>query len=256
MRIERLDIHQLRNLSDISLSPLKKVNVFSGQNGSGKTSLLEAVYLLALGRSFRTPRFANAVQHGSTQTTVYAALRSSDNNKGHSIGVQRGTDGPPLLRLDGKKARSLAELVALVPVQLINAASFQLLEGPPSQRRQFIDWGVFHVEHRFHVAWRRAKKSLKQRNSLLRRGKIDLDSLAVWDRELVSAATDVDLFRQQYIEESSTVFYPLLRSMNTSLGDVQLVYRRGWNRDTPLEDRLQAHRETDLRQGFTSVGPH
>src|SRR5690554_7238824 len=112
--------------------------------------------------------------------------------------------------MDGQKVRSLAELAAALPLQMINPDSFRLLEGAPKQRRQYLDWGVFHVEHQFLPAWQRLQKSLKQRNSLLRRGRIQRSMLQPWEIELVAAGGRLMVFGQAYLHKSKPCFEVIL----------------------------------------------
>ncbi len=100
------------------------------------------------------------------------------------------------IRIDGQNARSTAQLAEILPLQVINPDSFRLLEGAPKVRRQFLDWGVFHVEPRFLPAWQRLQKALRQRNSWLRHGTLDAASQAAWDRELCLASDELDGYRR------------------------------------------------------------
>ena len=98
--------------------------------------------------------------------------------------MQRGRDGQAEIRVAGESVRTVAELAEHLPLQVINSSSFDLLTGSPHTRRQYLDWGVFHVEHRFFAHWQRFQRCIKQRNKLLRHGKIPAQEIAVWSREL------------------------------------------------------------------------
>lgn len=113
--------------------------------------------------------------------------------------MAREREGEFQIRIDGQNARSAAQLAETLPIQLINP-SFRLLEGSPKVRRQFLDWGVFHVEPRFLQAWQRLQKALRQRNSWLRHGKLDAVAQAAWDRELCAASDELDGYRRSYIQ--------------------------------------------------------
>ena len=173
---------------------MSDINVFTGLNGAGKTSVLEAVYMLGLAKSFRGAQLQPVIHYLSDTCTVFGELELLDDNvaKRIAIGVKRLKKGGHKIRVAGKDEKSPMRLAELLPLQLINAASYLLLEGGPKQRRQFIDWGAFHVEHEFYGAWRRMQRSLKQRNGALRSGPAHNTHLTAWDNEFIEAALVVD----------------------------------------------------------------
>ncbi len=138
--LARLAISNLRNIDEASLEPGTGFNLIYGNNGSGKTSILEALHLLAMGRSFRSHLQKPLIQHQKPYATVFG--QTTD---GLTLGVQRPQRGQQTIKIGGKPADGLAQLSRALPLQLINADTFQLLEGSPSERRQFLDWGVFHL---------------------------------------------------------------------------------------------------------------
>lgn len=253
MPLTRLSVTAVRNLDTVTLHPSPRINILTGPNGSGKTSLLEAIHLLGLARSFRSTRLQPVIQHDKSACTVFAEVESRGRPL-RSLGVSRSRDGDYLIRIDGQTIRSAAELAEIVPLQLINPDSFRLLEGAPKQRRQFMDWGVFHVEHQFLGMWHRLQKSLKQRNSLLRRGRIPRSALDPWDVELIASAERIDSFRQVYLAQLKPTFEKALKRL-VDLQGLTLSYYRGWDRERSLESVLEAQFERDSQLGHTQAGP-
>ncbi|SDT12904.1 DNA replication and repair protein RecF [Halopseudomonas xinjiangensis] len=253
MALTRIDVTGVRNLQPVTLHPSPRINIISGANGSGKTSLLEAIHILGLARSFRSTRLQPVIQYEKQSCTVYGELQSGSSAK-HSLGVTRDREADYQIRIDGRTANAASELATILPLQLINPDSFRLLEGAPKQRRQFLDWGVFHVEHQFLATWQRLQKALKQRNSLLRRGRIDRSVLAVWDSELVAAGERIDAFRQHYISRLKPVFEATLGSL-LDLEGLSLSYNRGWDKDRTLQAVLESQLDRDVQIGHTQAGP-
>jgi DNA replication and repair protein RecF len=136
---------------------------------------------------------------------------------------------------------------------VIDPSVHRLIESGPSERRRFLDWGVFHVEHTFLTAWRRYRRVLGQRNAALKSGQSG-STLGVWDRAFVEAAGTVDAARKAYVERLAAV----VKHVGAELleGDLDIEYAPGWRRGTSLEEALDAGRERDQRLGFTQVGPH
>lgn len=253
MSLTRLDIQQFRNLERVALRPSSGVNLIYGANGSGKTSVLEAIHALAVGRSFRTHRHRPLIQWEKDAYTLYAEVDQA----GASIplGLQRRRNGEVTLKANGRAVGSLAELATLLPVQVIDAHSFALLEGSPRGRRQFMDWLVFHVEPSFFAAWKGAQRCLRQRNSLLRRDRMDGSELAIWDRELVRLSEEIDDCRRRCIEKFQPAFMGLLEEF-VAIPGVSLSYQRGWDRQKPYEQVLTDNFERDRLQGHTQSGSH
>ena len=153
--VNQLQITNFRNLAEVSISPCKSLNLVYGANGSGKTSFLEALHVLATGKSFRSSLVDPLIREGEKSATVFTT--TTDQNK---IGLTRSRGQKHQLRLNEENQRNWDQVARLLPIQVLDATSFELLEGGPKTRRRFMDWGVFHVEPSFLEHWRRASKSI------------------------------------------------------------------------------------------------
>ena len=253
MPLRRLDIRNVRNLSNIRIEPSPQVNLISGVNGSGKTSILEAIHLLSVGRSFRSHKHKTYIQNETQECVVFAQVENTQNNV-LSIGLKRLRDGELDARIQGSKIQSLVELTEVFPVQLINPDAFRLLEGSPKIRRQFIDWGAFHDSPDFINAWRGWHKALKQRNTLLRRGKISADLLAAFDQELIRLGSIVNQCRHDYLARLLPVFKSVLANLNNGL-DVTLQLYQGWDSQKSFAEAVIASQARDIESGYSHTGP-
>lgn len=253
--IQKLAIQGVRNLISVSIEPSPSINVIYGLNGSGKTSVLEAIHLLGLARSFRSNKIKPVVNDQEEQCTVFGRLQQANGNS-LPLGVSRDIqDDAFRIRLAGENLRSTSELARLLPLLVINPDTFRLLEGSPKARRHFMDWGVFHVKHQnFFPIWQRAQKALKQRNTLLRHGRIKSSELSVWDQEFVKAAHIVDELRCEYIQHLTPVFHKVLSQL-TDLPEISISYTRGWDKDRALLEVLQSGLQRDIQTGYTHAGP-
>ena len=255
MHISRIDVHEVRNLRNATLDCHSLANIIYGQNGSGKTSLLEAIHLLGRGRSFRHRDLRLVVNHSAENLVVSASVESGKASRSHKLGVMRSRTGQFTARLDGSSLQTATQLAALIPIQLIDAHSFNLLEGGPLLRRQFVDWGVFHVEHAYTKLWRRFQKTLKQRNQLLRHGRIDEDLLRVWTAELVPLSEQVSSYRKRYIIDLASYVQTVAGAFD-GLGELEIEFYRGWKDDASLAEIMEAQRQRDVSLGTTSQGAH
>jgi DNA replication and repair protein RecF len=256
LSLSRLHIRNVRNLLDVKLDDLTKINVFYGANGSGKTSVLEAIHLLGMARSFRGSNIRSVITHELPECTVHGVATTPRNGNKQALGVQRVRSGGSQIRVAGKQVRSVSELVEHLPLQVINSDGFDLLTGSPSVRRQFMNWGVFHVEHRFFGEWQRFQKCIKQRNIVLRRGKINDSELLAWSRDMASSGEKINAYRQIYIAQLVPLFRTIMASLMPYLAaGLELRYRQGWDKTLSFDAALMNSLQVDQEQGYTHVGP-
>ena len=258
MLLRRLDITGVRNISHASLSPLAQINILHGQNGAGKTSVLESVALLSSGKSFRSHKLDPLIQQGADRCIAFGEVYL-DKRGFQPVGVERGRRNSPhqsaMIKVGGERVNSASVLAENLPLQVVYSDTFKLLEGSPSVRRQFLDWGVFHVEHSYYPLWKSARRCLKQRNSLLRHGKIDTQQLSIWSAELADLGEKIDQLRQDYIRRLVPVFEDTMAKL-IDIDGIRMSYYRGWDKQRSLQETFESHKERDIHQGFTGFGPH
>ena len=255
MPLKRLLLDDFRNLHKVELHPALELNFVEGENGSGKTSILEAISTIAVGRSFRTRKYRNIIHYEKNQFALFAEVLQQQSH--FSLGVSRHRSGKSQFKLNGAAISSAGDLAEVLPFQVINSHSFQLLEGGPSERRRFLDWMVFHVKHSYRQLWSDYMRCLKQRNSLLRSDKIDGFGWTIWDSTLSDIAEKIDQLRTEVV----AAYLPLLNEYLSRCdfvkeGQLSVDYERGWPKDTMLNDVLYDLREKERKQGFTGAGPH
>ena len=251
MYLTQLDIRQVRNLHEIKIKPSKRCNYLYGANASGKTSVLEAIYLLSVARSFRTTHIKHVISHDLASLQVFARL-NNNKDENTAVGLERSIK-KTRIRINGSDVKQVSELSSLLPVQIINPDVHKLLELGPKYRRQFIDWGVFHVEHTFLMAWQQYYRVLKQRNAALRR-KQDKKAITLWDNQLIQFAKTITLSRENYLAGFLPIFNKYVENL---MGlSVEINYQRGWNSDLSFTETLEKSLEKDTFKGFTSLGPH
>lgn len=255
MYVTRLEIRQLRRFTQVNLAPGAGINLITGDNGAGKTSVLEALHLMAHGRSFRGRVRDGLIRSGEVALEVFVEWHEGLHTGTRKAGL-RHTGQDWVGRLDGAAVSHLGELCAALAVVSYEPGSHALITGSGDVRRRYLDWGLFHVEPNFLNLWRRYVRALKQRNALLKRrgGESQLDA---WDRELSDAGAPLNRERERYLEALQPYFAALTAEWAPALGATLLEYLPGWRRDElSLGDALLLARGRDLTTGFTSVGPH
>lgn len=250
MSLQKLDIYSLRNIQKASIEPSSGINLITGENGSGKSSLLEAIFILGRARSFRATHIKQVIQFEKLELIVSGQYKHKNGHIFH-LGIQ----------LNGKKREirinqensCKAELAYSLPVLLIHPKSYKLLDAGPQVRREFLDWGVFNDEDDFLLHWRKYKKTLQQRNSLLKTRQAN--QINVWNTELVQYGTIVSRYRKDYLVKLESIFYEISQFF-LEFETIELKYLSGWDESVSFNQVLANDLDKDLRYGFTHSGPH
>lgn len=250
MALIKLDVFFVRNIHSASLTPAPSINLITGANASGKSSLLEAIFILGRARSFRTSHIKQAIAFEQAELIVSAQNRMPSGSVS-SIGIKIDSKQTEI-RLD-QENRQKADLAYALPVQLIHPKSYRLLDSGPQIRREFLDWGIFNQNRNFLPNWRKYNKALQQRNALLKTRQTK--QISAWDKELLEYGLLVNEYRQQYLHELQPVFLEMAAHF-LQTEEIELRYIPGWDEKQNLELVLKTDLEKDLRYGFTHSGPH
>lgn len=263
MQLSQIKIIRLRNIVEAHIGLRAGFNLFCGANGEGKTSILEAIYLLTSGKSFRTARQDEAIQFSET-SYVLSGVVQSRMQPGNSMrmGVERTKGGRQKIRVNEEAVDNMAELAKILPVQLLNVESYRLLEESSLFRRQFMDWGVFHVEHTFSGLWQRYNRALQQRNVALKAIKgiqkapvSAISQVQVWEQTLCEMGHRIDELRARYLQTWIPMFSKVLQEI-LGTKEVEIHYHSGWKKGETLETSLKDAFGKDKALGYTTVGPH
>jgi len=258
MQLNSLSIAHLRNLHLVDLDLNPHFNIFSGDNGTGKTSLLEAVHVLTTGRSFRAHQARQIITLGEKLCRVSGIVSSREGKTPRELirlGVERHQGGSIKIRMAEEDCHSIAALAKTLPIQLINSNSYAILEAAPQFRRQFLDWVMFHVEHSFYATWQRFKRALLQRNAVLRHSKSSPMDISIWDAEFIEAGEAIHLQRQAVLKELIPVFSEIISGLLNLEAEISLEYYPGWTTPLTLSEALDRSLERDRLWKYTTVGP-
>ncbi|TGN39470.1 DNA replication/repair protein RecF [Marinobacter confluentis] len=272
MALVKLQTEHFRNLQGAPVSFSPSINLLFGENGSGKTSILEAIGYLGLGRSFRVSRHQAVVSHGEQKLTVFGGLdrgheqsrpwsgadpESSDKVR-HRLGISRNiTEKETRLKVDGEPVRNMSALARFLPVSVIDPGVFDIVAGGPGKRRQFLDWSVFHVEPSFASLWQQCQRVTSQRNQILRNGRLDESLMKVWDAQYVELSAGITRARTQAFQLFSDAFFRLVGEITAPwVEGLKLDFYPGWDQSQSLLEVLKGHREQELKMGHTLYGPN
>lgn len=251
MHIKQIQINNLRILKSLTLDLAPRFNLFYGDNASGKTSFLEAIYLLGMGRSFRSHRFLHILRHDETSLSVFAKLLQKQQEI--SLGIARSDQGELKIKANGEEVKSIAEIAKWLPIQLLEPRSHELLTDSSKLRRKYIDWGVFHVEHEFMPLWQRCQRLLKQRNAILKLGQGQ--AVSHWDHELADVSLKIDKMRSDYLQQLIPKIQEMLGIL-LAKPEIELQYWSGWPKDSDFAAVLNRNLRRDQQLRYTQYGPH
>ncbi|MFM7397073.1 MAG: DNA replication/repair protein RecF [Gammaproteobacteria bacterium] len=253
MSLAELTLEDLRCIEKAELAFGPGTNLVFGANGAGKTTVLEAVFLLGRGRSFRTRLNERLIQHGKPLGRAVGVVQAQPGPRRLGIEIRRGSDAKTgtVGRLDGADLRSFADLAAAFPVQAMDPDAHKLIEEGSARRRRWLDWAVFHVEQGFATSWGRYQKALQQRNAALRAGRSEFTA---WDPELAREGEALTAARER-VAVALAPYWEETAAELTGL-QVSLDFQPGWDRSSSLGDVLAASAGRDRERRSTSLGAH
>jgi len=251
MRLDSLTIRQVRNLSDVKINPNPEVNIIYGENASGKTALLESIYLLSKARSFRTAHIKEVIQHQQEELTVSGLINTRE-NKTVSTGLRKSSKETEI-RYDGERVKAVSEQAKNVVVQTANPDNTKLMTGSPKDRRKWIDWALFHVEHDYLEIWHSYHHALRNRNALLRRAAKE-EEYYVWENMMANTAKDLKGRWQKYLS-CLQQYYQETADQHICAG-VTFTAKKDKHKNVDFLKHLQLARGSDIKAGFTQHGPH
>lgn len=252
MALTRLLIKDFRNIEQADLALAPGFNFLVGANGSGKTSVLEAIYTLGHGRAFRSLQAGRVIRHDEAAFVLHGRLEGKEREI--SVGLTKNRAGDSKVRIDGSDGHKVAELAQLLPMQLITPEGFTLLNGGPKYRRAYVDWGCFHNTPGFFNAWSNLRRLLKQRNAALRQVS-RYSQIRPWDQELVPLAEQISQWRAEY---STAISAEITATCSQFLPefDLRFSFQRGWDKESDYGELLERNFERDRALTYTASGPH
>jgi DNA replication and repair protein RecF len=254
LAIERVVVRDVRNLERVDLAPSPQLNVVFGANGQGKTNLLEAIYLGATTRSFRTSQLRECVRDGATEASVKLEVRDGDTLRGQSLGFRAGLR---VARVDDTKAESLADYAAQTPVVVFCPADVGLSMGPSKERRKLLDRMVLYTMPARMGALERYTKALRARQHLVETRGPQAPGMEEWEALVVRFGLEVMAARREAAG-------PLALATERAFSEIGAPGLRATVRYAPsapetepeYAEALRGRRERDARRKASSLGPH
>ena len=250
MSVLKLITQNFRNLIGGQVTFHPDNNFIIGANGSGKSSLLEAIFFLGHGKSFRTTKVNTIVHHQENKFVV--SIKDLEHRQ---LGLSKDViTGQYDIKINSERHSRLSDLAKNIAVQIVTPETFKLFFGGPKERRRFIDLGLFHVKHEFSQQWRDFSRVLKQRNACLKAPN-NRSMLEYWTNIFCQQSEVVADSRGQYVSELKIELAKWTDLLLPNLSDqIRVQYLRGWSLNKTLPDVLLENKEREIQYGFSLYG--
>ena len=250
MSVLKLITQNFRNLKGDQVTFHPDNNFIIGANGSGKSSLLEAIFFLGHGKSFRTSKVNSIVHHQENMFVV-----SIKDLEQRQLGLSKDViTGQSDIKINSERHSRLSDLAKNIAVQIVTPETFKLFFGGPKERRRFVDLGLFHVKHEFPLQWRDFSKVLKHRNACIKTVSSH-SMLGYWTNIFCQHSEAVANSRDQYVNELKVELLKWTQLLLPSISDqIKVQYLRGWSQNKTLSAVLLENKEREIQHGFSLYG--
>lgn len=256
MFVSKLCLKDYRNISSVNLELIDGVNIFYGNNGNGKTNLLESVYMCSTGRSHRTHNDKELIGFGCE--SAHIQLYVDKNTLTDRIDVHLKKDEKKGIAVNNLPIRKLGELFGVLNVVIFTPEDLQLIKAGPSERRRFMDIELCQMSRVYYYDLQQYYKILKQRNNLLKTLQKDSrlkDTVFVWDEQLIQFGSKIIKAREEFIKDINTIAKKIHADITGELEFLNIDYKKSVNVQD-FKFKLEKNIEKDIFQGSTSYGPH
>lgn len=286
MKINSIILENFRNYRNLELDFDESRNIIVGENAQGKTNLIEAIYLTAFARSFRTSNTADLISFGETQGRVSTFITSEDIDK--NINIVLRSDGKKMIKKDGKVIRKTTELLNNVVVIIFSPDDLRIIKDSPERRRSFINRELSQMRPAYYDAFKRYNDALKEKNALLKgyfnvkkktfsradnlslnepnpydnSRRFNEEMMDIYDRQLADAGYEIIRFRKEFVEMLSGEAGEIMHKISGGREELRIEYKTACDFVTGPEGReilfsqIYHNRDRDIYNGYASLGPH
>ena len=251
MALHSLNIRNFRIIEQVELYLAQNVTLFYGENGAGKTSILEGIDFLSRGRTFRSRNLDPILRNKSNQVTVSGKV--VEGGRITTLGIQKSAK-ELTLHCDQQKINSISTHASYLPVVSMHPDSHMLIQGGARFRRNYLDWSAFHVKPEFLKEWRKFNKCLRQRNQILRNGAGKINELLAWTQEFSNISETINRTRSDIFSDFNTIFDDFSAKLLPEC-KLEMSYEKGWPNSYSLTEALNAAHIKERKTGTTRWGP-
>lgn len=252
MPLTWLEIQNVRMYGHARFSPDPHLNLIVGANASGKTTLLEAIHLLSVGRSFRSGQLEQIQKHHDAGLSVQGKVSGTGGDSSTQIGFVHTGQGRRA-SVNGLIQGQISALAQLLPLQVVSPDTHYEFRHSARHRRGTLDWGLFHVEPDFLALWNRYRRIVQQRNAALKGA---AKARGAWDQDLAATGEELQRRRKNLVTRLHADFRHCCKELLDGGYEGELIFESGWEEGKDLAECLRQDEPRDRARGFTHSGPH
>jgi len=252
--ITKISLNNFRCFKNLELSLSPGINFFFGSNGSGKTSVLESVFIFSSGKSFKSSNLTSLINYDNDKFI----LKGFDNKKGYIVEIEKSKNKTISISLNNNKTNT-SKLVKEFPCTPIHNNTFSFADASPDFRRKLVDRSIFIAEDNFSKVWFSFYRSLRQRNFLIKNNRIS--DIYNWNTKLADEAEKLTKYRKGFFEKTLNEFYLLINLLNPEdvfdfFNFIKIEFSQGWAPEKSYLDVLNENKDIDIKRRSTTSGPH
>ncbi|MBO4861612.1 MAG: DNA replication/repair protein RecF [Firmicutes bacterium] len=253
MYFKSIELHNFRNYKDQKVEFDPKLNIILGDNAQGKTNLLEGLFIMGLGRSFKTTNDKEMIAFGEEFSRASSIVAGEDEDT--QIDIVYNQDGK-IIKVDGIKLQRSVDLLENVYVVVFSPEDLRIVKDGPEHRRRFLDRELCQIKPMYYSDLGNYKKILKQRNSYLKEDVIDKDLFEVFDESLVNYGLRIVEERKRFTERLYGICGSIHKDISNGKEKLAIRYETEVKDRESFKEKLKESFETDRIKGYTSCGPH
>jgi len=264
--VENLYLENYRNFENISIELNEKLNLFIGDNAQGKTNLIEAIFYISIGRSFRFSKDSNLVMFEKDSNYIKISVKRRKDHKKIKVNINK--DKNKNYQINGLTLEKNSELVGMVNIVIFSPDNLDLIKGSPGDRRKFLNIEISQLKPKYKYLLKKYKKILLQRNNLLKKineNKNNYRLLEVWDGHLIETGSQIIKYRNDFINKIKKISKKIHWELSGEKEKLNIIYKTGLGniREGDLnyirekfKIKLEQNQEREIERGITLYGPH
>ena len=258
MFFKSVELKNYRNYDLLKLKFTPTINIIVGKNGQGKTNILEAIYLSAIGKSFQTNKDSEMIKIGKEKAKVEIEYETKDREGKITVEIA----DKKTFFINGIKQKKISDIIGKINIVLFYPDNIDIIKGGPAERRRFLDIMISQLKPNYIHILNKYLKTLDQRNAYLKQIKFDnksKDMLEIWDESLSRLSYQIYTYRSEYIQkikEKIKVIHNKITNCGQQDEKIEISFISSGKSQKDFYENLLRNRENDIRKGYTSTGSH
>ena len=255
MIVKQIKLKDFRNYDNLDLKLDSGINIFYGNNAQGKTNIIEAIFMSAIGKSFRTNKDSELIQFGKNSASIDINYENSDREGKINIEIS----DKKRVKINDIPLKKLSEILGKIYVVLFTPDDINILKGSPSNRRKFLNIMISQLRPLYMFALSEYTNAMNQRNSYLKQIKLENraeDMLDIWDMKLAELGMKIYSYRKEFIEKISEKIQNVHSKITNNNEKIEIAYNFECKNKQEYIENLRENRKIDIIKGITSYGVH